>query len=121
MKRDMDLVREILITLGDSDNSIQAGTFVDDRNDFQVVAYHFDIMQQAGLVEGTTKKGFSGDYLYAEVSRLTWEGNEFLDSVQNNKVWMHVKAEIAKSAIGAPFEVVKNLAISACNDLLGGL
>ena len=49
MRRDMDLIRRILIMVGDSPVPLQATVFVDDMHPFETVAYHIDLIGQAHL------------------------------------------------------------------------
>lgn len=118
MRRDMDLVRRILMTTAESGMPLDAEAFANDRDDFEKVAYHIDIMAQAGLIEGMAQKDMTGGYSFASVVQLTWEGNDFLDSVKNDKVWSKVKQAIAKTTGGASFEVVKTLAVKATESIL---
>lgn len=118
MKRNMELVRKILMELADSECPLDATVFVDDAHDFQFVAYHFDIMSQAGLVDASVHKEWGGSYTVAEVSSLTWEGQDFLASVKSPKVWSRVKSMVAKHAGDAAFETIKTLAVKAMGELL---
>ena len=118
MRRDMDLLRRILMTTAESGMPLDAEALVQGRDDFEKVAYHIDIMAQAGIIEGMAQKDMAGGYSFASVVQLTWEGNDFLDSVKNDKVWSKVKQAIAKTTGGAPFEVVKTLAVKATKSIL---
>ena len=51
MRRDMDLIRRILIMVGDSPVPLQATVFVDDMHPFETVAYHIDLIGQADLAD----------------------------------------------------------------------
>ena len=76
MRRDMDLIRRILIMVGDSPVPLQATVFVDDMHPFETVAYHIDLIGQAHLAD-TSITRMSGDVIArAEVGPLTWAGNE---------------------------------------------
>lgn len=110
MKREMDLVRQILITSAESTESVDADVFVSDRYDFEMVAYTIDIMEEAGLINANVQKAFGGDYISAQVKSLTWKGQDFLDSVKSNKVWTEVKSTIAKGTGAFTFEIIKKIA-----------
>jgi hypothetical protein len=51
MQRDMDLVRQILLQVADSQEAVSGVSFVSENVPLSVVAYHIEIMQQAGLIE----------------------------------------------------------------------
>lgn len=106
------------MTTAESGMPLDAEAFVQGRDDFEKVAYHIDIMVQAGLVEGMAQKDMTGGDSFASVIQLTWEGNDFLDSVKSDKVWSKVKQAIAKTTGGASFEVVKALAVKATESIL---
>lgn len=119
MKRDMDLVRLILTELENSSETLNASVFTDSKHDEQSIAYHFEIMREAGLIESSVCKDSSGVYLDAEAVRLTWAGNDFLSAIRNEKIWKSVKLDIAKKLGDAPFSLIVQLAIKACSKALG--
>lgn len=119
MKRDMDLVRSVLMLVSEANGVVDAKTFVDDENDLQKVAYTIEIMDEAGLIDATVVKACGGVYVKASIERLTWSGNDFLASVSNSKVWSNVKAELAKQSIDAPFSVISAMATKLCMTLAG--
>lgn len=116
MKRDMGLVRRILMEVADSREPLSAELFTDDRHDFQEVAYHFKIMGEAGLLNATLLPGDDGFYA-AMATSLTWEGQDFLSAVSNQGVWKKVSMAIAKRTGDATFDVVKALAVGELGKL----
>lgn len=110
MKRDMDLVREILIFVSECDESVDACVFVNDNYDLDMVLYTIYLMLDAGFINANISKAFGGKYLGAEIISLTWEGHEFLDNIKSDKVWEQVKKSIAKTSKSASLYVFKKLA-----------
>lgn len=110
MKRDMDLIRLILITMEDSARPIDANAFTDQSHDFATVAYHFDLMQQAGLIHASIHGSSGRDYVLATADQITWQGHEFLSAVRGDSVWSEVKREVAKKAVDVPFAIIAQLA-----------
>ena len=110
MKRDMDLVREILMVVSESSESIQATVFVDEHNDIDKVIYTIDIMNEAGLIKAHVQKAFQRGYISATVYNLTWSGNDFLDNIRSEKIWSQVKKNIAKTAGSVSFSVMQKMA-----------
>lgn len=51
MRRDMDLIRRILVMVGDSPVPLNATVFVDEAHPFETVAYHIDLIGQADLAD----------------------------------------------------------------------
>lgn len=97
MKRDMDLVRDILLRI--EDNPLLDGTRelhfhsaeemgLQNRSADEV-AYNFSLLVDAGFVDGAP-----GAFLPIIVRRLTWEGHEFLASIKSETVWAKTKERI---------------------------
>jgi hypothetical protein len=117
MKRDMDLIRDLLMYVEDDPRFDGHQWFSPDvSNDFVIegrtleeVNYHLDLLIEAGLIKGKSGAGFGGPV----VNKLTWEGHEFIDDIRDHGIWSQTKerlkglpsvalsvvAEIAKSEI----------------------
>lgn len=120
MRRDMDLVREILIACSKSpDGCVDASVLADARHPFDVVAYHVDIMMEAGLVHGVVQHDCGGGIALAQAGPLTWEGNEFLDTVASDSVWKQVKVKLGETVKTTTIDVVKSLAVKLTQQALG--
>lgn len=118
MRRDLDLVREILREVAESDGAVDARALATEGHPFEEVAYHFGIMIDAGLAEGDVTRSWGGGAVCARIDRLTWAGNDFLDAVASDRVWSKVKRTVAKTVGTASFESVKALAVRFCTDFL---
>ena len=114
MKRDMDLVRTILLALADSDEPLLSTDLVTDEYSRDVIGYHFLILDEAGLIMANVKPAGDDPYYIAAASRLTWEGNDFLDE----SIWKRVRSTIGKITGGASFEVFKTVASSLALDAI---
>ncbi|HLJ16517.1 MAG TPA: DUF2513 domain-containing protein [Bryobacteraceae bacterium] len=95
MKRDMDLVREILLKVEEvpfdgrfHDIGI-AGRPVDE------ITYHVMPLHEAGFIEAMDLSGLSG--MCWKPKRLTYSGHEFLDAARSDTVWQKAKAWTLKS------------------------
>ena len=109
MKRDIDLIREILIGLSEARGSLDASVFVNRWRSYELVAYHFEIMGEAGLIVSEITDTYESRYCNAVAYRLTWEGHELLAAVSSSTVWDKVK-RIAKIAA---YKVLKER-VDAC-------
>ena len=118
MKRDMDLVRTILLALADSDEPLWSTDLVPDDYSRDVIGYHFLILDEAGLIMANVKAADNDPYYIAVASRLTWEGNDFLDAVRDESIWKRVRSTIGKITGGASFEVFKTVASSLALDAI---
>jgi hypothetical protein len=96
VQRDMDLMREILLRVN-ADPSLNGSRFeVFSTVDFpghtqDEIAYHVDLLFEAGFVKGLETL----DAPAPAISRLTWEGHEFLGSISDPSVWEKVKQQVA--------------------------
>ena len=107
MKRDMDLVRRIAFLLEDLGPGVQLGYDKVDGYDHDLVKYHFAIMKENGLLEGTDYVGANRVVDFA--LRLTWEGHEFLEAARDDTVWKKAKDTLVERAGGLIFDVLKVL------------
>lgn len=118
MKRDMDLVRTILFALANSDEPLWSTDLVTDEYSRDVIGYHFLVLDEAGLIVANVKAADNDPYYIAVASRLTWEGNDFLDAVRDESIWKRVRSTISKITGGASFEVFKTVASSLALDAI---
>lgn len=116
MKRDMDLIRKILLKLenftsDDNINKIEIEDFSHDQ-----VAYHIYLLQDAGLI----RAGILMDYGTAvpkitAINGLTWAGHDFLDASRDEGRWIKAKTVINEMK-GASFEIIKTVLIVLMKD-----
>ena len=125
MKRDMDLVRRILLAVEQHDAFdgvpyIEALAIDDER--FDVTVHHVDIMVQAGLLKvtalGVSLKGEPGKPDRFGI-KLTWTGSEFLDATRSATVWNKVKTTLVASGGAATFDIILDLAKSYLKSAVG--
>ncbi len=109
MKRDMDLVRDILLKVEGADDQLYLASFSEEceRWSRPMVAYHVELLCSQGLIDGSVQRSGSGKPLEPTVSGLTWSGQDFLDAVRDRRVWDRAREGIAKTVGSATFDVVK--------------
>ncbi len=113
MKRDMDLVRQLLLQIEQNGSPALSNVPSMEGFDNDDVVHHVTLLRQAGLVKAIDASSFDGvDYLQIE---MTWQGHEFLDDVRDPEIWKKTKegagkvgslslgvlADIAKAAVAA--------------------
>jgi len=108
MKRDMDLIREILMfseknSSGNQSASVSVEMLKNTDSDSDLYG-HIKLMEGAGLVkEAAQAMG------YFSVGDLTWYGHDFLDSVRDAEIWRKTK-EAAETAGGFTFSLISDIA-----------
>lgn len=92
MKRDMELIRKVLLAVesGTSDPAIKG--YSDDE-----VKYHQALAIEVGLVEGRPLRGETGVPVAVMIKKLTWAGHDFVDAIAQETNWNKVK-EFLKDA-----------------------
>jgi hypothetical protein len=107
MKRDMDLVRSIILACSEHEHGF-APDFQIDGYSTEQVEYHKYLMVEAGLLQGKTYSVAGSETPVATVSAMTWEGHDFLEASRDDKIW--AKAKQATSAAGGmAFDVLKTI------------
>ncbi len=103
----MDLIRDILLKIEEyNEPTGWINITIAGYTDLEI-SYHIKLLSQAGLIEafnGSDTAGFDW-----KAKSLTWEGHEFLDSARNNTIWEKTKSVIKTKALGASFEIVKEI------------
>lgn len=124
MRRDLDLIREILLAVEANGPGVQADCldFHREREDDLTIAatgYHVDLMLDAGFVVGQTYASNGTAYLDWDIARLTHDGADYLDSVRDPEVYRQTKKGLAKVGGSASLSVVKEVAQVATRLALG--
>jgi DNA-binding transcriptional ArsR family regulator len=83
MKRDFELVREILLKIEEKESAkgwieIQLDGFTPEQ-----ISYHIKLLDEAGFIEA--RDASTNDRICWKPMNLTWEGHEFLDTARDIK------------------------------------
>ena len=107
MKRDLNLVREILLWASNQkDAKIHANPEIDGYSEEQIY-YHIHIMAQAGLVFSWESTEISKNPQVMLVS-ITWAGHDFLDATRDDALWKRAIKILNKEGVSFTFEIVKD-------------
>ena len=120
MRRDYDAVRNILLAIGDDNVSDNDELEKKLNLNSDKIGYHLDMLvNQTNLLRGERKKtrmiaGGEGDDgpLWTHLT-LTWEGNDFLDAIGDERAWKKVKKSLASGSKMATIEALKQVAKGA--------
>lgn len=87
MKRDINLVRAILMEVEQQEAvDVQGGIHISNYPS-DVINYHVYIMEQGGLLSGTALKSQASIIPRFVGICLTWQGHEFLDAARDETRW----------------------------------
>lgn len=117
MKRDMDLIRSILL-------SIEANDKVDvDFGDEGRLAQHIILMNEDELVRGIiaqeVKRGKPRVVQTMSYVRLTSRGHDLLDAIRDDEVWKKTQQDVAKVGGGVTLAILTALATEYLKQKLG--
>ena len=106
MKRDMDVVRQILLAcenlpFGEQFESLEGV-------DTDTYVTHVVWMQQAGLVQANAQAGGGSYASFAIVLGLAWEGCEFADAMRDETLWAKAKTKFMRPGISFTLDIVKD-------------
>lgn len=110
MKRDMDLVREILIQMEDWPNAGESRDVKLPGRTSEEISYHLGLMSGAGLIEAVDASSDDGPAWLP--LGLSWEGHEFLDAARSDAVWSKAK-DLALTTTGTLTVEALKAALSA--------
>lgn len=108
MKRDLELVREILQWMEAQEEGRNVNTWdfdIPERTEREI-GYHAYLMHQAGLIiayDGTSLENDAPNWI---PSMITWAGHEFLAASRDNGLWEKAKKNVIGPAAGVSFTLL---------------
>jgi hypothetical protein len=103
MKRDMNLIRLLLLRMED-EQEIDLSNYSEEQK-----IYHSALLVEAGLIDGVIATDQQG-YPSGVVSiRLTWKGHDFLDAARSDSVWKKVTDSMRSKGLSLTFDLLKEL------------
>ncbi|MCB5725314.1 DUF2513 domain-containing protein [Mitsuokella jalaludinii] len=122
MKRDLDLLRNMLLKMESLDSShgtVRLYTFKDLCDDEAVLSLHIHLLLDAGFIEATDIVHLDDavdDFL---ITRITFDGYDYLDSIRNDSIWNEVKQKISSVGGSVSLDIVKELGVTLVRQHLG--
>lgn len=108
MKRDMELMRSLMLAVEASEESALLHIPTIDGYPRAQVAEHVRLAVDAGYMTARDASTY-GEVDFIQL-RLTWSGHEFLDNIKDPEIWANTKAGAAKVGTFS-FGVIAELAI----------
>ncbi|MEM8935056.1 MAG: DUF2513 domain-containing protein [Pseudomonadota bacterium] len=118
MKRDLGLLRRILLVIEAADDGRGRDFKIEfDDVEPEIVYGHLKLLLEALFIDGIESQAIGHELIYP--TRLTWEGHDFLDAIRDDNIWQKTQAALVKVSGGASVEVVKAFAVYAAKEILG--
>ena len=118
MKRDMELIRTILLHAESCETpSISDASF--DGYDDDVVGYHNYLIVDSGLAEGRDCSTRANPGPYWKLNHLTSAGHDFIDASREQTRWNLAKKKLGDATLAAYTAVLAAMAKKAALDALG--
>lgn len=120
MKRDPDLIREILDYIEKNHDGVNyltaKGINIKDYDQVKI-SYHISLLHDAGLIIGKNTSSFRSPPFWI-IARLTNEGHDFLEAARNDTAWKKVKDTMVEAG-GFVLELAKPLLIKQLGEQFG--
>jgi hypothetical protein len=120
VKRDLSLIREILLDCEKSEDRWFTIGILEDRQQWEELntdyeelhLAHFDLMVDASLIRkhNAVHPGLGGPEIAEVMFEITWAGFDYLDAVRDDGIWEKTKSAVAETGGSASLELVKSLA-----------
>ena len=106
MKRDLDLVRQLLLQIEGMPAGPPAQYRASEIED-PVLLAHFELVLASGLVNGKISRSQSSRGDVISISGLTWEGHEWIEMVRSQSVWNETKSLLLGTGGALTYELTK--------------
>ncbi len=117
MKRDMELIRLILLNF-ESPDDLSIRDQVEANYTTKVVNYQLVLLIEQKLLLGHYYEDKDGDVEEVHIERITWEGHDLLDSMRDPKVWKVAKDKVLAPGVSFTFELLKDFLKAAAKQSL---
>ena len=121
MKRDLDLLRDIMLRIediGTRSHYTNIQDFLDLNSDNETISYHLFLLVDDGLVECAGSADYDGIVDY-DITVLTMRGCEYLESIRDAGIWHDTKEKLKNFGGVATAEIIKSIAVSIMKSKLG--
>lgn len=114
MKRDLDLIREILLSIEESDRALAVSEIRIPEYTAEEIVFHVELLSDAEYIEISRPKYLSRPCHV--VQRLTMKGCDYLDSIRDELVWKDTRSAVLRAVGSAPLEIIKDVALAFIRD-----
>lgn len=117
MKRNMDLIRMVMLEAEKSKDPYELIDPKFEGHSETEISYHIALLDDAGLLHGRDRSAI-GVFRWS-AGALTWAGHEFVEAIRDDDIWKEALAITAKSGNGTVFELLKKALMSVLEKRAG--
>lgn len=110
MKRDFNLIREILLLIEEQCKDVDIFGFKVEGHELSEVAYHCKLLKEVGFISNYKPVYADNKICIIGVGGLTWEGCDYLDKVRNDTIWEKTQETIKKKGLPLLIDTIKSVA-----------
>jgi hypothetical protein len=118
MKRDLELIRQLMLAIELRDTRFGAESIEIDGYDSSQINYHLELMIEAKLVDGIVINQTFNRFAII-IEKLSWEGCNFLDDARNESVWQKTMEIVKDKGGSVSVGVLIQLLASVAKQLVG--
>lgn len=112
MKRDMDLIKDILLEIEKSKPFESIQNFEIENHEQDEILAHCEMLYERHLIKEFKPVYAYGGIVSAFVSGLTWEGCDFLETIRNDNVWNNTKKFIKDKSLPMAIDTILTISKS---------
>ena len=119
MKRDMELIRELMLSIDSRDDSEYHAEELEitGGQDIATIKYHLQLLVDAGFIKANVQYNGGGTIIL--IDRMLWEGHEFLDNARNESVWKETMKTVKEKGGSVAVGILTQLLTSAAKQQFG--
>lgn len=120
MKRDMDLIRAMLLEVESwpPGARVPSTRIAIEPYSEEQIRYHAELLHGAGFIGGVVAVHRASGERPAIVGRLTWYGHEFVDATRSEVVWAAVKERTRLVGGSTNMEILAELVSSVSRSMM---
>ena len=119
MKRDMELVRKILLFVEKIDNTVRLEPLEIEGYSHDAIDHHTRILIEQGYLREKGGISFSMDGISVGGGAMTYEGHDFLDAARNETIWRKITDQVGSTVGSTSIAVIKSLLEDYAKQRLG--
>lgn len=119
MRRDLNLIRQIVLTVEASPHGYCRGELTIDGFTPEQIGYHSYLLVDAGLAVGVDVTTHSAPSPKWEILHLTSAGHDFADAARNDDIWRKATRMVQDKLGSVSVDVMKQILVSFVKNTLG--